>query len=63
MGKRTYRGLRVDLGFTQKEMAEELGVPIATYQRYERYESKMPVDVAIRFADLFGIVDLRTIKN
>lgn len=60
--QRTIRGLRNDLGLTQKEMAEKLGVPIASYQRYERYQQVPTAKMLIKLADLCGILDLREIK-
>ena len=60
--KRTIKGLRNDIGFTQKEMADQLGVPISTYQRYENYMYKIPSSILVKIADLAGIVDVREIK-
>lgn len=60
---RTIRGLRNDLGMTQKEMADKLDVPIASYQRYETYSAeKIPFEVILKLADLTGLQDLRQIK-
>ena len=60
--KRTLKGIRNDLNLTQKEMANKLNIPIATYQRYETGKTPMPIDVAIKIADYGNIVDLRDIK-
>lgn len=60
--KRTIAGIRKDLGLTQYEMAAKLNIPIATFQRYERCETPIPVKVAIEIADLVNVEDLREIK-
>ena len=60
--KRTLKGIRNDLNLTQKEMANKLNIPIATYQRYETGKSPIPIDIAIKIADQGNIIDLRDIK-
>ncbi|MCI7157711.1 MAG: helix-turn-helix transcriptional regulator [Bacilli bacterium] len=60
--KRTLKGIRNDLNLTQKEMANKLNIPIATYQRYETGKSPIPIDIAIKIADYGNIIDLRDIK-
>lgn len=62
MMKRTIKGLRNDLGLTQKQMAEKLGVPIASYQRYENYQQRIPVDVIFDIAKLCDISNPIDIK-
>lgn len=59
--KRTLRGIRNDLGMTQKEMADKIGCSQAMYQRYERNEVIIPVNLLIKMADMVGIVDVREI--
>lgn len=59
---RTLKGLRNDLGLTQKEMANELDIPVASYQRYENYIYKIPSNVLIKIADMAGITDVREIR-
>lgn len=61
--KRTLKGIRNDLNLTQKEMANKLNIPIATYQRYETGKTPMPIDVAIKIADYGNIVDLRILNS
>lgn len=61
-GKRTLKGIRCDLGLTQKEMAEKLGTTFISYQRYENYLSRMPSTILVKVADLAGIVDVREIR-
>lgn len=60
--KRSIAGIRTDLKMNQFEMAEKLGVSISTYQRYERNETPIPVEIAIKIADMAKVEDLRTIK-
>ena len=60
--KRTLKGIINDLNLTQKEMANKLNIPIATYQRYETGKSPIPIDIAIKIADYGNIIDLRDIK-
>ena len=60
--KRTLKGIRNDLNLTQKEMANKLNIPIATYQRYETGKSPIPIDIAIKIAYYGNIIDLRDIK-
>ena len=60
--KRTLKGLRYDLGLNQKEMADKLGIGLATYQRYEQYKFRIPADILVRIADMSGITDIREIK-
>lgn len=59
---RSFAGIRADLRLSQTEMAEKLGVPIATYQRYERLEVKVPTDITVKIANMVGIIDVREIK-
>ena len=60
--KRTLAGVRKDLGYTQKEMAEKVGINSMTYARYEQGKTSIPFKVAIKIADLAGIRDPRDIK-
>ena len=59
---RTLRGLRNDLGLTQKELADKIECPIASYQRYERYETEVPMTVLMKISKLCGDIDLREIR-
>lgn len=43
------------LNKTQAEFSEEIGVPIATYQRFERGESKLTGDALLNIMDLYGV--------
>lgn len=60
--KRTILGIRSDLGLSQEEMSKRLNLSVPTYQRYEKYENKIPVEVVVKIADMVGIVDIREIK-
>ncbi len=60
--QRTLKGLRYDLGLTQKELADKIKCPIASYQRYERYEVEVPMTILLRISKLCGDIDLREIK-
>ena len=47
--------LREQNGFSQKKVAEMLGMHTTQYQRYETGERTMPIDFAIQIADLYGV--------
>lgn len=49
------RKLRIDKGYTQKEIGEYLGISQNTYSQYEIGVLKYPVDVLIKLADLYGV--------
>ena len=60
---RTLKGIRNDLGLNQDEMAEALGISLASYQRYENFKTdKVPFGVIKEAGDMAGIEDLREIK-
>ena len=48
------RKLRLDNGYTQKQIAEMLGVSQNTYSQYEIGVLNYPVDVIIKMADFYG---------
>lgn len=54
--------LSTKMVYTQKELADYLGIARMTYVRYEAYERMMPVDLFLRIADLAKIEDVRTIR-
>ena len=39
----------------QKDVAASIGVPLRTYQRYERGESEPQLSTLIRIADFYGV--------
>ena len=49
------RNLRVDNGYTQKQIAELLGVSQNTYSQYEIGVLNYPVDALIKLADLYNV--------
>jgi DNA-binding XRE family transcriptional regulator len=62
MPQRTMKGLRCDMNLTQPQMAERLGISVATYVAYENHRNKIPYSVALKFADVVKISNLRDIK-
>lgn len=48
-------------GKTQKQVAREVGISEAVYQRYEYGRNEPGVRTAIRIADALNVVDLREI--
>ena len=48
------RNLRLDNGYTQKQIAEILGISQNTYSQYEIGVLNYPVDVVIKLADFYG---------
>ncbi|SFL54923.1 helix-turn-helix transcriptional regulator [Lactococcus garvieae] len=55
------RNARKKAGFTQKELAEKIGVSEHGYQNYET-ERRLPnVKIAIKIADELNVKDLRKI--
>ena len=49
------RSLRIDKGFTQKQIGDYLGISQNTYSQYEIGVLKYPVDVIIKLADLYDV--------
>ena len=49
------RSLRVDGGYTQKQIAEYLGVSQNTYSQYEIGVLNYSVDTLIRLADFYNV--------
>ena len=49
------RKLRTDRGFTQKQIADILGVSQNTYSQYEIGVLNYPVDALIKLADFYGV--------
>ena len=48
------RNLRIDRGYTQKQVAEYLNIKQNTYSQYEIGVLNYPVDVIIKLADFYG---------
>ncbi len=49
------RSLRIDSGYTQKQIAEVLGISQNTYSQYEIGVLNYPVDALLKLADLYGV--------
>lgn len=49
------RNLRIDNGYTQKQIGEYLGISQNTYSQYEIGVLNYPVDVIIKLADLYHV--------
>ena len=49
------RSLRIDNGYTQKQIAAYLGISQNTYSQYEIGVLNYPVDALIKLAELYGV--------
>lgn len=49
------RNLRIDRGYTQKQIGEYLGISQNTYSQYEIGVLNYPVDVLMKLADLYDV--------
>ena len=49
------RSLRIDNGYTQKQIAQHLGVSQNTYSQYELGILNYPVDALIKLADFYNV--------
>ena len=49
------RSLRIDNGYTQRQIAAYLGISQNTYSQYEIGVLNYPVDVLIKLAELYGV--------
>ena len=49
------RNLRIDGGYTQKQIAEYLNIKQNTYSQYEIGVLNYPVDVLMSLADFYGV--------
>ena len=49
------RNLRIDKGYTQKQIAEHLNVKQNTYSQYEIGVLNYPLDVVVKLADFYGV--------
>ena len=49
------RSLRIDRGYTQKQIGEYLGISQNTYSQYEIGILNYPVDVIIKLAQFYGV--------
>ena len=49
------RNLRIDNGYTQKQIAQQLGISQNTYSQYELGVLNYPVDALMILADFYGV--------
>lgn len=49
------RNLRIDNGYTQKQIAEQLGISQNTYSQYEVGVLNYPVEALMILADFYGV--------
>lgn len=49
------RNLRIDNGYTQKQIAQQLGISQNTYSQYEIGVLNYPVDALMILADFYGV--------
>ena len=49
------KDLREDADLSQKQLANMLQMHTTTYARYETGERKIPLDIAIRLAQFYGV--------
>ena len=47
--------LKQEQNLRQKDIAEEVGIPLRTYQRYEYGERQPTADVLVALADYFNV--------
>ena len=47
--------LRKETGLSQEKVAQELSMYMTTYRRYESGERELPMEVAVRIADYYGV--------
>lgn len=48
------RNLRIDGGYTQKQIGDYLGISQNTYSQYEIGVLNYPIDVLLKLADFYG---------
>lgn len=49
------RSIRIDRGYTQKQIAEYLGISQNTYSQYEVGVLNYPVDAIVALAEFYGV--------
>lgn len=47
--------IRKERGFTQQQLADELGMHIKSYQRYECGTRRLNIDTLLKIADILGV--------
>ena len=49
------RNLRIDRGYTQKQVAEYLNIKQNTYSQYENGQRQLPIDILIKLAQFYNV--------
>ena len=49
------RSIRIDSGYTQEQIAKQLGISQNTYSQYEIGVLNYPVDAIVKLADIYGV--------
>lgn len=55
MFNKRLRAIRMQLGFTQQNMADKLDISLNAYQKYEQAERSPSLDCLVSIADIFDI--------
>lgn len=55
MFNKRLRAIRMQLGFTQQNMADKLDISLNAYQKYEQAERSPSLDCLILIADIFDV--------
>ena len=53
--KDTLKSIRVKFGYKQKEIADFLDVSVATYAKWEKNNSKMPLDKLQKLCEKYNV--------
>lgn len=59
--KRSIKGIRIDLGLSQKDMGKKLGLSESAYRKKESYETRLLAEELLKLADIANI-DPRDIR-
>lgn len=49
------KDLREDNDYTQKDVAQALGIDFRQYSRYEKGTNQIPINYLIKLADFYGV--------
>lgn len=55
MFNKRLRAIRMQMGFTQQNMADKLGISLNAYQKYEQSERSPSLDCIVKIADTFDV--------
>ena len=47
--------LRKSKGYSQKEFAESIGIPVSTYNQYENGNRSIPAEIASKICEILGV--------